>query len=549
MKRNKMISVSLILLMATSVVLPGCSGLADNYDGEKVVNIGLSSSPNTMDPQIVTDVASAQMVDNYCGKLYRYDYQGDLVPDLAVSYDVSDDGLEWTYNIDENARWSNGDPVTADDFVFAMQRIADPSTGSGSIYVITNYCLIDNAYEIYNGECDVNELGVFADDDHTLRFVLEEPCPYFPSLITLTSFAPCNRNFFYSCNGHYCESPEYMLSSGPFVVDRYEPLAAQIHYSKNPEYVHRDNVEIDGINFFSIANTQQGYMCFDIGQLDITPVNGELLDMIGTDDSRLHYSSGSIMYLSFNFRSEAINNINIRRALIRSIDRQSLATNVIRSGASPMTRLVSSGFYIGETEDEYNEQTKYFDNLCSYDQNAAKDLWAQGTSELGQTHIKLRLAYNSSTHSSVVEVLQDQWKRTLPDLEIEFVPMTPEQWVVALDGGDYDMIVGGWAPDYVDPTAFLNIYVTNQSATSPLFSDETYDGLLEQAATPEMANDFQARNEVLHQAEQYLADQAAYVPLVFTSTSVMVSDDVNEFATIPAGLSYIMQDFRLEEAS
>ena len=545
MKSKKVISLVLILLTAFA---SGCAGTkSDAGENLKEIRFSLPASPSTMDPQMVTDAYSAAAIDPYTAELYRYNSEGEIVPDLAESYEMSEDGLNWTFHLADGIKWSNGDPITADDFVFSMQRLADPETGSSAIYFITSYCKIKNVDDVYNGKTHVNQLGVYADDAKTLRFELEEPCPYMLSLVTICPFSPCNREFFYSCGGHYCETDEYVLASGAYKVDRYEPLADQIIYSRNTEYLYNDDVDIDRFSFFTIPNVQQAYMCFDIGQLDIASVGGELLDMIG-QDSRLCSVEAGIQYLKFNFRNDAVNNINIRSALIRSIDRQALADNVIRNGSTPMTRIVQEGFYSNETPEEYAEETKYFDGLCGYDPEEALNLWNKGLSELGVSSISLNLAYNS-TQTSLVEVLQDQWQRTLPGLKITFTPMTTEQWLVALDGGDFDMIVCGWAPDYTDPTAYLYTHETDIAATSPLFSDPNYDGLLEQSRSPEAAGDTEARNKILHQAERYLAEQAAYIPLVFKGSSLMVDDNVLNFAVAPTGVTYVIQDMRLEETT
>ena len=536
-----------IMCTALSLLILSSSGCSYTLnDGElREINVGLSSNVVTVDPQMVGDAASAAVVTGYSGTLYRYNSEGELVPDLASSYEVSEDGLTWTFHLYEEAMWSNGDPITADDFVFGVQRIADPATGSGSVYYLTSYCSIVNADDIFNGEADISEIGVYADDPHTVRYELEEPCPYFDTLIASPLFAPCNRSFFYSCNGHYCETSDYMISSGPFIVDRYEPLASQIHFTKNPYYIHSDSVELDGVCLYTINNPQQGYMCFDDGQVDVVTVKGELLDMIG-DDSHVRYIPGGCYFFSFNFRNDAINNINIRRALIRAIDRQSIADNVVRSGSIPMLRAVEEGFYSGESTEQYDEQTEEFAELCSYDPEAALEVWNQGMEELGVSSLDLTLAYRNDL-GSIIEAVTDEWQRNLPGLHITLRALTREQWLTELGGGDFDMIISSWMPDYSDPMAYLSCFETNINASTPLYSDSEYDGLILSSTDPSVVNDTEARNAVLLEAEMYLAEQAAFVPVVFCGTAIMVSDNVENFSVVPVGISYIFQDMRWEE--
>lgn len=543
-RKLKIISIVLALLV---VLMPGCSVSGRDGGNTNELNMAIANYPPTMDPQLVSDTLSSQMTAIYCGRLYRYNNEGELVPDLAESYEVSEDGLSWTFHISPDAKWSNGDPVTADDFVFAVQRVADPETGSGAIYVLTDYCNIKNVDEAYAGEVDVSEIGAVAVDDSTLRFDLASVCPYFLSLVSLVTFAPCNREFFYSCNGHYCDSVDTMISSGAFAIDRYEPLATQVHFTKNSGYAHSEDVALDGINCFTIANAQQSYMCFDIGQLDITQLSGDVLDMVG-DDDRVHVVRGGIYYMFFNFISDAVNNQNIRNALIRSLDREAIADSVIKSGSEPETRLVMEGMYQGESSADYDEQTEDFDNLCGFDPEAARELWEEGLSEIGESSVTLTVAYRNAM-STYVEAMAEQWEDNLPGLTIQFEPLQPEQWVQELSGGDYDLMFSGWVPDYADPTAILSVMVTNTNATSPLYSDPHYDELLDQADSAEFANAPEARNEILHEAEMYVAEQAAYIPIVFNNYDFIVSDRVSGFAGTPVGMQLIVQDMSLEEES
>ena len=216
-----------VLLLLSLVLLSGCSvrtspGKDINADNE--LDVALLSLPVTMDPQMVSDTASLQYLNPCTGSLYRMGDTGEMIPELCEKSSVSADGLTYTFTLRDDIFYSNGTPITAEDFVFALQRVADPDNMSPGIFVITDICRVKNVDEVASGTMPVEMLGAAAPDERTFIIELAEPCPYLLSVMIMPEFSPCNKDFYYSCNGRYATSPETMLSSGPFIIDRYEPL-------------------------------------------------------------------------------------------------------------------------------------------------------------------------------------------------------------------------------------------------------------------------------------------------------------------------------------
>ena len=236
-----------ILCILFVLLSGGCAPAKAAKDGAEL-NVHLRQSPAAIDPQLISDVFSSEVSSYYTGTLYEVDPERNLVPGLAESSEVSEDGLTVTYHIRDGLLWSDGRPLTAEDFVYGLQRLADPETKSNSVYLITDCCAVLNAGKVAAGELPVSELGVYAPDYLTLVIRLEQPCPYLNALITMPCFSPCNREFFASCGGSYATSPETLLSCGPYTLDRYEPLATQIHFTKNPYYYHADRISLSGVN-------------------------------------------------------------------------------------------------------------------------------------------------------------------------------------------------------------------------------------------------------------------------------------------------------------
>lgn len=265
-------SIMVVIFLLTAVL----SGCADAKSAEKELSMEISSSPATVDPQMGVDFNSGLALSFSTACLYKYDIDGNLKPCLAKSYDLSDDGCTYTFHLKDGLKWSDGRLLTAEDFVCGFQRVADPDVGSNAVYLITDNCIIKNAREVNAGKLPVNELGVSSPDNKTFIVELEEPCPFFCSLISRETFAPCNEDFIHSVGKRYASSADTMLYSGPYIMDRYEPLAMQIHFTANPNYVNADSISIPGVTLQVADNTQQAMMCYEAKDVDMIPISGEM---------------------------------------------------------------------------------------------------------------------------------------------------------------------------------------------------------------------------------------------------------------------------------
>ena len=185
------------------------------------------------------------------------DKNGEAVPALAADTQISEDGLSYTFKIRDDAKWSNGDPVTAQDFVFAWQRAVDPKVASEYAYMLSDVGQIKNAAEIIAGKKDKSELGVTAVDDKTLKVELNVQVPYFLGLMYFPTFYPVNQKFFESCGDTFATSPETTLSNGAFILDSYEPAATTLHLKKNPNYYDAERIKLTGINYQVIQDSHQ----------------------------------------------------------------------------------------------------------------------------------------------------------------------------------------------------------------------------------------------------------------------------------------------------
>ena len=526
----KKISIILILVLV-SAIFTGCSG---KESVKTELNFMLNSSPTSADPTLLYDFTGYTMSKFFCCTLYEYNNKKQLVPALAESYELSDDGLTYTFHLKDDIKWSNGKPITAEDFVFSFKRLADPNVGSNSVYYVTDCCKLKNIMEIQAGEKPLSELGVYAPDNKTFVVELEEPCTYFLDLITNNNFSPINEEFFLSTGGKYGTADEMVLSCGPYILDRFEPLATQIHFTKNPYYYNSDSISLSGVNLLVIGNEQQALMCYETGMIDIMQISGELSELAVGDPEFKEFVGTAFYYIYINQRTscEELKNRNIRLALSKSIDRRLLTEKLLKSGNTPITRIIPEGFYTETDGSDFAIDQNRYDEFAAYDPDAALYCWKQGLSELGISTLKLEFSCNSDK-VSLAEAIKDQMEKTLPGLEVEIKGVPFKERVAMRKSGEYDLMLSNWGPDFSDPTTYLVLFLTHSNAIT--YTNEEYDRLYQLTCTAEMAVDPAARNRVLHQLEDILMEDAATIPLYVVGNTYLIRSSISGFQIPPTG--------------
>ncbi len=521
------------------MMMTGCGSAANTEAHE--LNFHIGSPPSTIDAQTLSDTVSASVIKFFTSTLYEYDPERDLVPCLAESSEVSDDGLTVTYHIKDGLKWSNGTPITADDFVYGIQRIADPATKSSAVYLITDCCMIENAAKVSTGQMSVSELGVSAPDRLTFVIKLEKPCPYINSLVTLCCFAPCSREFVSSCGSSYATSADTVLSCGPYILDRYEPLPSQIHLVKNDNYHNQTDNGIDGVNLQVIGDSQQALMCYETGMLDIFRITGEFADLAADDPHLVNFPCAQIFRLDLNhYDNEVLADLNIRRAIAKSIDRESIAVNVIRSGYTALERVVPNDFYTETNGEDFAADQKLYAEQMEYDADKAAEYWAMGLSELGVNSVKLDFVYSAS-QARIAEPLARQLETNLSGLELNLVPLPDKEWLTRMNSGrDYDIIMESWVPDFTDPTALFTTCLG--SGDNNMYAGSEFRELYDKSGSVSGAE----RDELLHQAETVLMDDVALIPLFGGEQRYVIRDGVSGLQITPTGVEIIISGLKKE---
>ena len=517
------------------------AGDATPIAGGLDMNVMLETPVESLDPQQATDGTSFEVIANYTDGLMQMDADGAAVPAIAESYELSEDGLTYTFHLREDANWSNGTPVTAADFVFAWQRAVDPAVASEYSYMLSDIGQIKNAAEIIAGEKDKSELGVTAVDEKTLKVELNVPVSYFLSLMYFPTFYPVNEEFFNSCGDTFATSPETVLSNGAFVLDAYEPEATSFHLTKNAGYYDADRIQLGGLNYQVVQDSQQALMSYQTGALDTTLVNGEQVDQVKDDPEFQAIGAGYLWYVSPNMDAvPELANLNIRLAMTFAIDREAITNDVLKDGSAATFTAVPPQFAAGPDGSDFSADQTKFSDVCAYDTAKAVEYWQTGLTELGISELTLDMVVDADdAPQKVAQVLKEQWETTLPGLTVNLTVEPKKQRVQDMQDGNFQLGLTRWGPDYADPMTYLGMWVTDNSNNYGLWSNEEYDAIIEECTTGDLCTDAEGRWTRLYDAEKIVMDEAVIFPLYTQCNAEMMSSKVTGVEFHPVALNRV----------
>ena len=559
--KKKFLLIMLASALALSMV--GCgssavSGVSEQNDtaaketgsadsGESAggdLNVMLETPVESLDPQQATDGTSFEVIADYTDGLMQMDADGQAVNALAESVDVSEDGLTYTFHIRKDANWSNGDPVTAADFIFAWQRAVDPEVASEYSYMLSDIGQIVNAQDIIDGTKDKSELGVKAVDDKTLEVKLNVSVSYFLSLMYFPTFYPVNQKFFESCADTYATSPETTLSNGAFILDEYQPAATTIHLTKNADYYDADKVKLEGLNYQVIQDSQQALMSYQSGDLDMTLVNGEQVDQVKDDPSYKAIGAGYLWYISPNMKEvKELQNKNIRYAITMALNREAITTDVLKDGSAPTYTAVPMDFAAGPDGSDFSADQEKFKEVCRFDAAAAVEYWNKGLEELGAKEITITMIHDADDAPiKVAQVVKEQLETTLPGLTVELQQMPKKERVQRMQEGEFELGLTRWGPDYADPMTYLGMWVTKNANNYGFWSNSKYDEIIAECTTGETAMDAKARWAALYDAEQLVMDEAVIFPLYTQCNAELISTNVSGIEFHPVALNRVYKN-------
>ncbi|MFL2099750.1 peptide ABC transporter substrate-binding protein [Desemzia sp. FAM 23991] len=533
-------STLLLLSLCTAFVLAACGGgsgeTSDSGEQQQVLNLVETAEIPTMDSTQATDTVAFTVLTNVNEGLYRQKDDGSLELGMAAEEPtISEDGLTYTFKIREDANWSNGDPVTANDFVYAWKKLVDPATAASYSYMMDG--VIANASEIIGGEMAADELGVTAVDDKTLEIQLVTNLPYFEDLLSLTMFYPQNQAFVEEQGDNYALSSDALVYNGPFLLEDWTAAGLSWTYAKNPDYWDAATVALDQINVEVIKETSTALNLYDTDATDRILLKGEYVAQ-RTGDAELHtMPTSSVFYLKFGLSDpeSPLNNENIRKALSMAFDKEAYSKVVLQDGSVPANGLVPQGLATDpETDEDFREQNG---DLSTYDVAAAQEYWQTGLEELGVDSISLELLSDDTDNSKrSSEFIQSQLVTNLPGLQINLRNVPFKVRLASNTAGEYDIQLAGWSADYADPINFLELFETENGNNTSNYSNSEYDTLVQQARAE--VDDLNARWDMLLQAEQILIEDGIIAPVYQRANAVLEKDYVNGIAEHLVGAEY-----------
>lgn len=535
---KKQSSLFLASLIAVSGFTAACSsGGGDDKDankdassgsggGEKqVLNLLEGSDIPSLDSSIATDQVSFNVFNQVYEGLYTLDKDDKAVPGVAEGEpEKSKDGKTWTIKLREDAKWSNGEPVTAQDFEFAWKRTLDPKTASEYAYAMYD---LKNAEAVNSGKMKPDELGVKAIDDHTLEIQLESNVPYFKELLAFGTFMPQNEKFVKEKGDKYGTSKDDVIYNGPFVMNDWK-TEEKFQLTPNKEYWDKDKVKLDEVNYTIVKDQQTGLNLYTTGKVDRVGLTAEQVSKYKNDPNFSTELQSSTYFMRLNEKNKDLANKNLRLALAKSIDKEKYVKTLLNNGSEATDSLTPKDFLKNEAGEDFHDGIK---SPLNYDTAAAKKAFDAAKKELGKDKFDFELlTYDADTSKKDAEYFKDQIETNLPGVSITIKQQPFKQKLDLESKGNYDIAFAGWGPDYPDAMTFLDMFVTGGPHNQMNYSNKEYDKMIKEGKTTLLA-DPEKRWTTLQDAENLFLEDAALIPMYQRGAARLVQPYVKNYVT------------------
>ncbi len=477
----------------------------EETEGLKAISFNIGQEPTTLDPGLCAGVDGSLVISHlYDGLLRERDHK--MEPATAERYEVSDDGLVYTFYLRKDAKWSDGKPVTAGDFVFAWKRVQDPAVASSYSWIFDS-----GNIESYK-----------AIDDTTLEVKLTAPSPVFLSLLGNANFMPLREDIIDYQDGGWAVNPEKVVCNGPFYMESYS-AGDKLVMKKNENFYDADNVNIDKIDALMIVDTTTALTAYEAGQLDALSAvpPAEISRLINEDPNFTIEEGGTVNYYCFNEQVEPFKDPRVRQAFTYAIDREAICTDVLKDSHVPATSLVpgiiydSEGNIFNEVAGDHGIAT----DLSKVEE--AKKLLAEAGYPDGEGFPEFEILYNTDeTNKAISETLQQMWHDNL-GVNCKLVNMESAVFHQTRVAHDFQVCRGGWTGDYADPLTYLEIYMSDSPTNYPGFNNPDFDKLITEGRVltgPE-------RFEKFYEAEKLLIEGYDFMPISYEGDTVLVNSD------------------------
>lgn len=509
---KKVLSLVLVLVLAVGMLVacgkpatsetPAVDGETPAVTGPKEVVVNLGSEPPEMNTILTTSTGSMNVLRHVMDGLTKLDENDNPVPAIAESWEVSEDGLTYTFKLRQDAVWTNGEKVTAKDFIFAWNTFFTAETGAE--YASTWGALIKGATEYFNGEGKLEDIGYKAIDDYTIEVTLTGPYQYFLSVLAFPSMMPVNEKAYTEIGADkYGTEAEYLVTNGPFVIESWSHESEMV-LVKNDNYFAKDEINLDKITMLMISDTNTALNSFLAEECDMIGLTGEQSAKLTSDGKNvMSYDDGSCWYFEYNTTQKGLNNKKVRQALTLAIDATSFVKNIAKNNSTIAYSFTPPAINSGKFTEKVGKLVNRVEND---DYTAVKALFEEGLAEEGLTPANFTIAIvtdEGDTAAKNCAFFQEQWNTHI-GATVTIEQMTYKARLQRMQEKDFSVVLAGWGPDYNDPMTFMDLWVTDGGNNHTSWSNAEYDKLITAARAEADADKYYA---TLIEAEKILMDE------------------------------------------
>ena len=515
---------TMALLMA--LLASGTAGWAQ--DREIVFNLG--DEPRTIDPALNNAVDGIDVIGNIFEGLMRIGLDGRPEPGSAESWEESEDGLTWTFHLRPDLKWSDGVPLTAEDFRYGFLRVLAPENASPYAYLGYR---IRNGRAYFDGKAASSDVGLTAVDDRTLRIDLEHRTPLLPDYLAFGAFMPARADVVEADPRGWSAKADFPCN-GPFRITEWKHKA-ELVVVRNPHYWEADRVKLDAIRMVMIVDSSTALAAFRAGRVDfIKSLPLQMIEqLVKSGEAEVTHSLGTA-FCVFNVKAPPFDNPTVRRAFTLAIDRQAIVEKILRSGQRPGVAYIPYGIPGVEASPDFRAEGGEF-LPARADPEAARALLAEAGYPNGEGFPHVAYKYNSNPgNKALAEALQAMWKQVL-GVEVELLS---EEWKVFIDTRqrrDFQIARHAYMADFFDPGSFMEMWRSDAAENNANYSDPEYDALI---ADSLRQTDRARRMEALHRAEAILMRDLPVLPVYFYSDATMTSPRLKGVYHSPFGYTF-----------
>lgn len=478
---------------------------------------------------------------NVFESFYRLGKNGKPTAGLAKTGTVSKDGKTWTFKI-RDSKWSNGDPIVAQDFVYSWKRSLNPKTASPYAYLFSG---VKNADAIIAGKKSPNALGISAPDKKTVVVKLNRPIAYFRVLMAYPLFGPQNEKVVKKYGNRYATKAQYQVYSGPFKIKGWNGTNDTWSFVKNNDYWDKKVVKLNKIHYQVVKSNNTGYQLYQQGKLDLTPLSSEQVKNLKSNNDFTQYPYSLVRFLLYNFKDKnavnrkALNNKNIRLALSLSIDRDIVTKKVLGNGSTLPKGFVTNDLAANPKTGIDFAKEQAVKNTVDYNPALAKKYWQKGLQEIGQKSLTFDvLSSNDEADSDqLTQYLQSQWTKELKGIKINITNIPDKSTTSRAHQGNFDIYLSHWGGDFNDPMTFMQIPMTGTSYNYGKWSNSEYDNLVKKAGNQDANNPDIRWNDLISAAKIVNSNQAI-TPIYQQTTAYLQNKRVHGIIHNTAGTQW-----------